>query len=466
MEQTNLKENKMGSMPLPKLIFSMSLPAIFSMLIQSLYNIVDSMYVAQIGENALTAVSLAFPIQTLLIAVAVGTGVGCNSLISRRLGEQRHDVASQAASHGLVLALLSSAVFALLGFLFVKPFFAAFTGDAEVLQMGCDYGYIVTILCFGSFLQIACEKVLQATGNMIYPMVFQLMGAVINIVLDPILIFGYFGLPAMGVKGAAIATVAGQIIAMLFSVYILLTKDHEIHITFKGFKFQGKVVKDIYKVGFPSIIMQSIGSVMMVGLNAILTGFSGAAVSIMGVYNKLQSFVFMPIFGLNQGLMPIMGYNYGARNKKRLMGTLKIGMGAAFAIMALGTLLFNFLPTQLLGMFNPSAEMSRIGIPALHILSICFLPAAYSMILSTLLQATGHGTSSLFTSVLRQLVVILPLAFFLSRFWGVTGVWAAVPLAEIAAIVASTVIFRSIYSSEIRNLDAAPLSAEREQPQG
>lgn len=449
-----IKENKMGSAPLFKLIVSMSLPAIFSMLVQALYNIVDSIYVAQIGENALAAVSLAFPMQSLLIAVAVGTGVGLNSLISRRLGEQKIEEAGQAADHGILLGVISSVVFALIGIFGSRAFFSAFTDNAEVLQMGISYGTIVLVFSFGSFIQINCEKILQATGNMFWPMVFQLIGAVTNIILDPILIFGWFGFPAMGVSGAAIATVVGQIFAMGISVYVLLYKKHDIHISFKGFRPNWDIIKDIYKVGFPSIIMQSIGSVMMVGMNSILTGFSITAVTVMGIYTKLQSFVFMPIFGLTQGLMPIMGYNYGARNKKRLMGTVKIGIVMAFCIMLVGSLIFSLFPKQLLYMFKPTEELLQMGIPALRIFSTGFVFAAVSIVLSTLFQATGFGTASLLVSALRQLVIILPLAFIMSKTAaGLMGVWAAVPIAEVAAILISGVIFNSIYKNKIKYME-------------
>ena len=315
--------NKMGTEPIGKLLLSMSLPAMFSMLIQALYNIVDSIYVAQIGEHALTAVSLAFPVQNLMIAVSVGTGVGLNSLISRRLGERREKEASAAATHGVLISFAESLLFLLFGLFFCRMFFSAFTSDSTVIQMGVDYTSIVTIFSFGSFIQINLEKTLQATGNMFYPMVFQLIGAITNIILDPIFIFGWFGLPAMGVAGAAIATVAGQILAMLYAVYVMVRKEHAVHITFKGFHFSGAIVRDIFQVGFPSIIMQSIGSVMIMALNNILIVFSQAAVAVLGVYFKLQSFVFMPVFGLGAGALPIMGFNYGARNKKRLMHTLQ-----------------------------------------------------------------------------------------------------------------------------------------------
>lgn len=449
MEQA--KENKMGTSPIFRLIVSMSLPAMFSMLIQSLYNVVDSMFVAQIGEDALTAVSLAFPVQTLLIAVAVGTGVGINSLVARRLGEGNREEASHAATHGIVLAFCSWIVFAVLGALFTRMFFEAFTDTQRVVQMGCDYTYVVTIASLGMFVQMNIEKTLQATGNMIYPMMSQLTGAITNIILDPILIFGWLGIPAMGVRGAAVATVAGQFVAMFFCLFVAFKKKHEVHITFKGFKLHGYIIKNIYAVGLPAIIMQAIMSVLVVGLNTILIKFSEAAVAVLGVYYKLQSFVFMPVFGLTQGLMPILGYNYGARNKHRLLSTLRIGGAIAFAIMLLGMLLFLLLPAQLLSIFNASEQLLSIGVPALRIISLCFCPAALGIIFSTLFQAVGMGGRSLLLSVLRQLVVILPAAYLLSGI-GLHYVWYAFPIAEAVSLAAGILLFIRVYKGRIRYL--------------
>ena len=443
----------MGTAPVLSLLVSMSLPAMFSMLIQSLYNIVDSIFVAKLGENALTAVSLAFPIQTLLIAVGVGTGVGLNSVISRRLGAKDQAGADSAASHGLLLGLFSGIVFAVLGFLFTETFFTSFTSDPQVLQMGCDYVYIVTIFSFGSLIQICMEKTLQATGNMFYPMIFQLVGAITNIILDPIFIFGLLGMPALGVKGAAIATVAGQILAMLFSLYVVFTKSHVVTISLKGFRFNGAILRDIYIVGIPSMVMQSISSVLTTLLNGILIGFSGAAVSVLGVYYKLQSFVFMPVFGLTHGLMPILGYNYGANNKKRLTDALKYGHYIGAGIMAVGMLLFMVFPRQLLMLFSASDEMMRIGVPALRIMSTCFIFASVGIIFSTLFQALGNGVYSLFVSVLRQLVIILPAAYFLAKFFGLELVWLAFPMAEGVACCCSFLLFFKIYRDKISPMD-------------
>lgn len=452
MEQ--IQENKMGTTPIFKLIISMSLPAMFSMIVQSLYNIVDSIFVSQIGEEALTALSLAFPVQLLMISVAVGTGVGVNSLVSRRLGEGRRDEASNAATHGLVLAFLSWITFALLGFFLTKPFFQSFSSNPTVVSMGCDYVYVVTIFSFGIFIQIALEKTLQATGNMIYPMLFQLTGAITNIILDPIMIFGLLGFPKLGVRGAAIATVIGQVFAMTLSLYVIFKKNHEVHITLKNFKFHGKTIKDIYQVGLPAIIMQSIMSVLVGGLNAILTTFSEAAVAVLGVYYKLQSFIFMPVFGLTQGVMPIMGYNYGARNKKRLTDTLKIGVVIAMIIMTIGTLIFMLIPDKLLMIFNASAQMQSIGVPALRIISLCFIAAAIGILFSTLFQAVGNGIYSLLISILRQLVVILPAAYLLSRI-GLNYVWYAFPIAEVVSFIVSVLLFQRLYNRNIKYLESS-----------
>lgn len=444
-------ENKMGSAPMLPLILSMSLPAMFSMLVQALYNVVDSYFVAMLGVEALTAVSLAFPVQNLMIAVGVGTGVGINSLVSRRLGEGRVEEAGCAATHGLVLGAISGLVVALLGIVSIRPFFAAFTNNPTILQMGCDYGYVVTIASFGMFIQINMEKALQSTGNMMIPMFSQLIGALTNIVLDPIMIFGLFGFPKMGVMGAAIATVIGQIFGMLFIVLMALLRNHAVNITLKGFRFNGKTIRDIYAVGFPSIVMQSIGSVMVTGVNAILISFNDIAVAVFGIYFKLQSFVFMPVFGLTHGVMPIMGYNYGARNKKRLIDALKIGSIIALGIMLAGTLLFLFAPHALLSIFSADQEMLDIGVPALRTICFSFIPAALGIMFSTLFQAVGKGSKSLLISLLRQLILILPLAFLLSQF-GLNFVWLAFPLSETVAFFASVFIFLSLYRKHLRYL--------------
>lgn len=450
-EKNQVQENKMGHAPMLKLILSMSLPAMFSMLVQSLYNVVDSIFVAKIGQDAFTAVTLAFPAQILIIAVAVGTAIGINSVVSRRLGEGKPEQASKAATHGLFLGVISGVVFAILGIFFTRPFFEAFTNDPVVINMGCDYIYVVTICSFAIFLQINIEKTLQATGNMIYPMLFQLSGAITNIILDPILIFGLLGFPEMGITGAAVATVLGQIVAMVFSMIIIHVKSHDVHMSFKGFRFEWKTIKDIYAVGIPSIIMQSLGFVMTTALNAILISFSNAAVNVFGIYFKIQSFVFMPVFGLTHGLMPIMGFNYGARKRERLVSALKIGMVIASIIMAAGMLLFMLVPDKLLLMFNADAEMIRIGTVALRLLSICFLPAAIGIVTSTMFQAVGMGTKSLIISVLRQLVILLPIAYLFS-FIGLDYVWIAFPIAETCALIIAIITLIGVFKKNIDKL--------------
>ncbi len=453
MSQNSQAQNRMGTADMLPLIFSMALPAMFSMLVQALYNIVDSYFVSQVSEKALAAVSLAFPIQNLLIAFAVGTAVGVTSLISRRLGQGRRKEAGAAAVHGILLGIATSLVFAVYGAFFTTPFFRMFESDPEIVHMGDQYISICCVLSFGSFVVVMIEKILQATGNMLWPMIFQLVGALINIVLDPVFIFGWFGLPAMGVVGAAAATVAGQILSMVFSVVVICVRPHEIQISFKGFRFDWQTVKNIYAVGLPAIMMQAIGTVMNMAMNAILSGFSTAAYTVFGLYFKLQSFVFMPVFGLTQGLLPIMGYNYGAKNKKRLLSALSQGCAIAAVIMAAGMLVFLLLPGQLLSIFNASEELHSIGIPALRIICTCFLFAALGIVSSTLFQAVGKGTYSLIVSLMRQLVVLVPVAWILAAATGqVNAVWWAFPIAETFSLAASVVFFLRLYHSQIKDL--------------
>lgn len=453
----NQQENKMGTQPIGKLLLSMSLPAMLSMLINALYNVLDGVFVAQLGENAFTAISLAFPIQTMMIAVAVGTGVGLNSLISRRLGEKRPEEASSAADHGFFLGIVSGLVFAVLGLIFVPPFFRLFTDDAEVLALGYTYGYIVTGFSISSFMQIIAEKMIQSTGNMMVPMVSGLVGATINLILDPIFIFGYFGVPAMGVAGAAITNVVGQCAGLAICMVTLLKKQHSFTITIKGFRVRLATVKEIYSVGLPSIVMQSIAAFLVTALNGILISFSGAAVSVLGAYYKLQSFIFMPVFGITQGALPIMGYNYGAGSRKRLMEALKLSTIFAILIMLLGTLLFNLIPDKLLMVYNASPEMLEIGVPALRTISLGFVLAAVGIMCSTFFQATGNGRNSLIVSVLRQVVFVLPAAYLFSKPFGAMGVWMAFPIAEVAAVIFSVVLLYRLYKNSLQHL-AAPES--------
>ena len=445
----NIKENKMGTMTVNKLLISMSLPMIISMLVQALYNVVDSMFVAQISENALTAVSLAFPLQSLMIAVGVGTGVGVNAVLSKSLGQKDFESANKAASNGIILSFLSYVIFALIGVFLTGVFFKSQTSNVEIINHGSQYIYICTILSVGLFGQIILERLLQSTGKTFYTMITQGIGAIINIILDPILIFGLFGAPEMGVAGA-VATVTGQIIAMFLALYFNLKKNHEIKLNKKVFKLDIKIIKRIYAVGVPSIVMQSIGSVMTFGLNKILIGFTPTATAVFGVYFKLQSFVFMPVFGLNNGMVPIVAYNYGAKNEERVTKTIKLSTIYAMGIMLVGFLIFQAFPKQLLCLFNASEDMLRIGIPALRIISINFIFAGFCVIASSVFQALENGMLSLVVSAVRQLIAILPLAFIFGQVFGVNAIWFAFPVSEIIAVILSAMFMKKVYNEAIK----------------
>lgn len=446
----NIKENKMGTMTVNKLLISMSLPMIISMFVQALYNVVDSMFVAQISENALTAVSLAFPLQSLMIAVGVGTGVGVNAVLSKSLGQKDFESANKAASNGIILSFLSYVIFALIGIFLTGVFFKSQTSNVEIINHGSQYIYICTILSVGLFGQIILERLLQSTGKTFYTMITQGIGAIINIILDPILIFGLFGAPEMGVAGAAVATVTGQIIAMFLALYFNLKKNHEIKLNKKVFKPDIKIIKRIYAVGVPSIVMQSIGSVMTFGLNKILIGFTPTATAVFGVYFKLQSFVFMPVFGLNNGMVPIVAYNYGAKNEERVTKTIKLSTVYAMGIMLVGFLIFQAFPKQLLCLFNASEDMLRIGIPALRIISINFIFAGFCVIASSVFQALENGMLSLVVSAVRQLIAILPLAFIFGQVFGVNAIWFAFPVSEIIAVILSAMFMKKVYNEAIK----------------
>lgn len=445
-------ENKMGIEPIPKLLIRMSSPMILSMLVQALYNVVDSAFVAQINEDALTAVSLAFPIQNLMIAVASGTGVGINALLSRSLGEQNHKLASSAAKNGIFLAVISYLVFALLGAIGSHLFFLSQTENTQIVRFGTEYLSIITIFSFGMFIQMTYERLLQSTGRTFYTMITQGTGAIINIILDPILIFGLFGMPKLEVAGAAVATVAGQIIAMFLAIYFNKKKNLDIDIRMKGFRPNAATIRGIYQVGIPSIIMMSISSVMTFGMNKILLMFSSTAAAVFGVYFKLQSFIFMPVFGLNNGMVPIVAYNYGARYKKRIMDTIWLSIGLSVSIMFIGILLFQLCTPALLGLFNASEELLRIGVPALRIISLSFVFAGFCIIVCSVFQALGNGVYSLCVSVARQLLAILPIAYLFAKTMGLHAVWWAFPLAEIVSVLLTAFLFRRIYCTKLKSL--------------
>lgn len=447
------KENKMGVMPIPKLLITMSLPMMLSMLVQAFYNVVDSIFVAMISENALTAVSLVFPVQNLMIAVASGTGVGINAFLSKSLGEKKYEEANKSATNGLFLAFISFLVFAVFGIFGSRAYFEMQTDIKEIIDYGTDYLFIISVASFGIFLAMTLERLLQATGNTFYTMITQGMGAVTNIIFDPILIFGLFGFPKLGVKGAAVATIMGQIVAMILAYIFNIMRNPEISIKFKKFRPDGKIIKNIYKVGVPSIIMMAIGSVMTYGYNKILLMFSATAVSVFGIYFKLNSFVFMPIFGLNNGIIPILAYNYGARNKKRITDTIKLSVIISCVIMVIGFILFQVAPVPLLKMFSASEHMLEIGVPALRIISICFIFAGYSIILSSVFQAFGSGMSSLIISVVRQIIVILPAAYILAKYFGLNQVWWSFPLAELTSVILSTIFYKQLYNKKIKVIE-------------
>lgn len=458
--KAGMKENKMGVMPVDKLLISMSLPMMMSMLVQALYNIVDSIFVSRIDENALTAVSLAFPLQSLMVAIGVGTGVGVNALLSRSLGEKEYDKVNKVAANGIFLSFLSYLLFLIIGLVAVNPFYMSQTKDAQILQYGKEYMTVVCCCSFGMYGQFIFERLLQSTGKTVYSMLTQVAGAVINIILDPIMIFGLFGVPAMGVKGAAVATVIGQTCAGLLALYINKKKNTEVKLSFQGFKPDAEIIKSIYKVGFPSIVMQSIGSVMTYGLNQILLVFTSTAAAVFGVYFKLQSFVFMPVFGLNNGMVPIVAFNYGARNKERVVKAIKLSIYYAEAIMAVGFLIFQILPKQLFMLFDASDVMLSLGVPCLRIISISFLFAGFCIICGSAFQALGNGVYSMIVSIARQLFVLLPVAYLLSKLGNVNYVWWAFPIAELISVTLSVYFLMKINKKIISRIGEGDGAAE------
>ncbi|WP_347994879.1 MATE family efflux transporter [uncultured Eubacterium sp.] len=448
------EENKMGTMPVGKLIFNMSLPMMVSMLVQALYNIVDSIFVAKLSENALTAVSLAFPLQTLLIAVGAGTGVGMNALLSKSLGEKNFKKANDTAANAAVLYILSYILFLILGFSVVKPFYLSQIGnaDVEIMEMGIEYLSTVMISSFGLFAQFFFERLLTSTGRTIFSMTSQLTGAVTNIILDPILIFGLFGAPKMGVTGAAIATIIGQCVAGIVAAVCNHKYNRDVKLSFKGFKPDLKIIGTIYAVGVPSIIMQSIGSIMTYCMNCILIEFSSTATAVFGVYFKLQSFFFMPVFGLNNGITPIIAYNYGAKYRKRMIHTIKLSMAVAFCLTFVGFIAFEAIPQVLLGMFNSSQQLLEIGIPALRIIGIHLLIAWFCIVAGTVFQALGKAVFSMIVSIMRQLFVLVPAAYILAKVGGLHAVWWSFPIAEVISLAVSLTFLIRIYNTIIKNL--------------
>lgn len=450
-----MKENKMGIMPVKKLIINMSLPMMISMLVQALYNVVDSIFVAQISENALTAVTLAFPLQNLMIAVGSGTGVGINALLSRSLGEKNFDSSDSAANTGLFLTAVNFLLFVLIGAFVTKAFIHTQTTDPEIAAYAVTYLQIVTMISAGLFCQLTFERLLQSTGLTMYSMISQITGAVINIVLDPVMIFGLLGCPALGVAGAAYATVIGQCIAAVVGLVLNLKVNREIHFSFRRvLRPAGATAAKIYKVGIPSILMMSIGSVMTYLMNLILIGFSSTAAAVFGVYFKLQSFFFMPVFGLNNGLIPVLAYNYGARNKARIDEALRFAVFLAFCIMVSGTLTFELIPDLLLDLFNASDAMRSLGVPALRIIALHYPVAAVGIILGSIFQAFSKSFYALLVSIGRQLVVLIPVAYLLSLTGNVNNVWWSFLIAELVSLTLSLIFFRKLYRQEVEPLKA------------
>ena len=450
--KNNIHENKMGVMPVNKLLISMSLPMIISMIVQALYNVVDSIFVSQISENALTAVSLAFPAQNLMISFASGTAVGVNAVLSKSLGEKDFKKANKTAENGLFLVFLEYLLFLVFGLWGARYFYSVQTSVSEIVNYGYDYLSICSIFSFGIFGQIMTERLMQSTGRTIYTMFTQGLGAIINLILDPILIFGKFGFPKLGIAGAAWATVIGQIFAFIFALILNAKYNKDIKLSLKEFRPDTKIIKNIFSVGIPSIIMMAIGSVMNFMFNKILISFTETAAAVFGVYFKLQSFIFMPVFGMNNGIIPIIAYNYGAQKRKRMIKAIKLGVLYVFLLMFIGLLVMQIFPEQLLSMFNATEEMVRIGIPALRRISLCFVFAGFCIVIGSVFQALGRGVFSMIVSVSRQLIVLIPAAYLLSLTGNVENVWWAFPIAEIASVIASTICFVYLYKKVIKKI--------------
>ena len=448
-------ENKMGTMPVNRLLLSMALPMMLSMLVQACYNIVDSWFIAKVNEECLTAVSLAFAVQMLMVSFGGGLGVGMNALLSKSLGEKNFKESNRAAMNGIFIACIGAVIFLVFGLFFSKKYFLAQTQDAVIVKEGTAYLSICTIFSFAMIAQMVLERLLQATGKTVFSMITQMVGAITNIILDPIFIFGYLGVPKMGTAGAAIATVCGQSVAAVLALVFNLKFNKEIQFSIAELRPCMDTVKRILVVGFPAMVMQSVGSVMNFGMNQILLRFSSTAAAVFGVYFKLNSFIFMPVFGMNNAVVPILAYNYGAKHKKRMTKTLKLSVLYAFLIMTVGLIIFQTMPDKLLGIFEASEEMLAIGIPALRTISLSFVIASVCIILISSFQALGNGHYSLIISVCRQLVVLLPVAYVFSLTGNISMVWWAFPIAELVALALSLVYFARLYRNKIKPLELA-----------
>ena len=454
MQKETLQENKMGVMPVGKLLVNMALPMIISMLVQAFYNIVDSVYVSQVSESAVTALSLAFPVQNMQIGFAVGVGVGVNALLSQSLGRKDQESVNWAAGQGVFLALVATALFMLFGFFGVRPYYTMQSTVAETVEGGIAYTSICCIFTVGIFIQVLCERLLQATGRAMQTMILQGTGAIINIILDPVFIHGWWGMPRMGVAGAAVATVIGQCTGAVLGIYLNLRHNPEVQLHVKFMKPNWKVIAPILEVGIPSVVMNGIGSVMNFGMNQILQGFNEVATGVFGIYYKLQSLFFMPLFGINNATISILAYNYGARKPKRIVHTLKLATAVAVCIMLVGLAVFLLFPQALLGIFNPTEEFLAIGVKALRILCLPFPVAAICISLGASFQALGKGSYSTIVSLCRQLIVLLPAAYLLSLTGDVNNVWWSFPIAEVMSALVTGLLFAKLYRQKVKPLFA------------
>lgn len=454
MQKETLQENKMGVMPVGKLLVNMALPMIISMLVQAFYNIVDSVYVSQVSESAVTALSLAFPVQNMQIGFAVGVGVGVNALLSQSLGRKDQESVNWAAGQGVFLALVATALFMLFGFFGVRPYYTMQSTVAETVEGGIAYTSICCIFTVGVFIQVLCERLLQATGRAMQTMILQGTGAIINIILDPVFIHGWWGMPRMGVAGAAVATVIGQCTGAVLGIYLNLRHNPEVQLHVKFMKPNWKVIAPILEVGIPSVVMNGIGSVMNFGMNQILQGFNEVATGVFGIYYKLQSLFFMPLFGINNATISILAYNYGARRPKRIVHTLKLATAVAVCIMLVGLAVFQLFPQALLGIFNPTEEFLAIGVKALRILCLPFPVAAICISLGASFQALGKGSYSTIVSLCRQLIVLLPAAYLLSLTGSVDNVWWSFPIAEVMSALVTGLLFAKLYRQKVKPLFA------------
>lgn len=454
MQKETLQENKMGVMPVGKLLVNMALPMIISMLVQAFYNIVDSVYVSQVSESAVTALSLAFPVQNMQIGFAVGVGVGVNALLSQSLGRKDQESVNWAAGQGVFLALVATALFMLFGFFGVRPYYTMQSTVAETVEGGIAYTSICCIFTVGIFIQVLCERLLQSTGRAMQTMILQGTGAIINIILDPVFIHGWWGMPRMGVAGAAVATVIGQCTGAVLGIYLNLRHNPEVQLHVKFMKPNWKVIAPILEVGIPSVVMNGIGSVMNFGMNQILQGFNEVATGVFGIYYKLQSLFFMPLFGINNATISILAYNYGARKPKRIVHTLKLATAVAVCIMLVGLAVFQLFPQALLGIFNPTEEFLAIGVKALRILCLPFPVAAICISLGASFQALGKGSYSTVVSLCRQLIVLLPAAYLLSLTGSVDNVWWSFPIAEVMSALVTGLLFAKLYRQKVKPLFA------------